>query len=288
VNQQHRDKLIEPDVLRSMVPKQGNGSFLFGSAYFESREQVIPPQELGFPSQTKAIAMGAVINPAGRHSLERWALALAETDASYLADGGNGYTLGQPLLRNFLQEYRYLPKTPFIPREDARDPVAVWELAQKNSYLFYAVNRERFPVETVLTFNTPGNIRRLSTQQAVPLENDKLKLKLKPYELIAFSAPINVKINAVSTAIPPSSLTQVEQQVKWIQQFNSQIAQNQTCQALTDVQRTTVMQAAQKAALHLKKNWVWHARTGLEKNNMIEIYKRCNQFPPELQFTANR
>jgi hypothetical protein len=285
VNQQHRDTLIDPAILSKMVPKQGNGALLFGSAYFEAQEPVFPPEQLGFSNTTKATWVSAVVNPAGRHYLERWALALAETDATFLADGGNGYTLGQPLLRKFLQEYRYLPPVPFTPRQDARDPVAIWELKRQTDYVFYVVNRERFPVNIELTIHGKRDIRRLSTKQLVPVEGDRLKFVIKPYGLMAYTAPANTTIKTVALEIPQKSLAQVEQQVKWLQQLNDQVMQHKTCPNLTDEQKGTLRQITQTATSYLQQRWVWHARTMLERHSMLEIYNRCNRLPPMLQFT---
>ncbi len=63
-------------------------------------------------------------------------LQVAEADALAVGDGGNAYTVGQPLLREFLQEFRSLPQEPFQARPDARDPVAVWELSKPEEFLF--------------------------------------------------------------------------------------------------------------------------------------------------------
>jgi hypothetical protein len=68
---------------------RGASAFLFGSAYFEATEVVIPPELLGFPAGTTRTWMSGVVNPAGRNYLERWALAVAEGDASFMSDGGN-------------------------------------------------------------------------------------------------------------------------------------------------------------------------------------------------------
>jgi Glycosyl hydrolase-like 10 len=283
VNQQHRDKLIDPAILSAMIPNQGNGAFLFGSAYFEAQEPVFPPEQLGFPPSTRATWVSAVVNPAGRHALERWAIALAETDASYLSDGGNGYTLGQPLLREFLQEYRHLPPVAFTPRPDARDPVAIWELQRQADFVFYAVNREQFPVTVVLTLQGNQTIRRLSTKQPVAMAGDRLTFTLQPYGLITFTAPAQTKIKTVAVETPKSHLAALEQQVTWLQQLNNQVRQNQTCATLTEAQKRTLLQMTQTATSYLQQRWIWHTRTILERHSMMELYNRCQQFPPKLR-----
>jgi hypothetical protein len=122
-----RDRLMDPAQLRALAAPGAQHAFLVGNYYFEASEPVLPPTALGYPADTPTGWISAVIAPSGRHFLERYAVALAESDALLLGDGGNTYTLGQPLLREFLREYRRLPDVPFTPRADARDPVAVWE-----------------------------------------------------------------------------------------------------------------------------------------------------------------
>jgi len=178
-DQAMRDKLLAPDVLHSLRRGSGQAAFLFGARYFEATEKVLKPIEMGLPAETKDKWISGVVNPAGRHYLERYAVALAETDALILGDGGNAYTLGQPLLREFTREFRHLPPVPFTPRKDARDPVAVWELAfgvppsgglpsRDGVFLFYAVNRERYPVRVTIAFDGKGPVRRLSSASSPP------------------------------------------------------------------------------------------------------------------------
>ena len=71
--------------------------------------------------------------------LERYATALALSDVPFFSDGGNAYTLGQPILREFMNEFRRLPADRFASRSDAQDPVAVRELKRKDDFLFYAI-----------------------------------------------------------------------------------------------------------------------------------------------------
>ena len=144
-----RDRLLDPAELLALRSPTNRTAFLYGADYVEGvPDAVVTPESLGFPKNIIRRWTSGVLNPAGRHYLERYAATLAEADALFLGDGGNAYTLGQPLLLEFLREYRQLPPVPFHRCADARDPVAVWELSdpKHNRFLFYAVNRERFPV----------------------------------------------------------------------------------------------------------------------------------------------
>ena len=207
---------------------------------------------------------------------------MAETDATLLGDGGNGYTLGQPVLREFMQEYRRLPEARFTPREEARDPVAVWDLSRPTDYLFYAVNRERFPVTLQLRFNGLGQIRRLSSGQKMLTPNNMLKIQLQPYQLMAFTASAGVNITAATTTIPAEDLNKVSSQVLWLEKLSREIKNVQTS-VLTSSQRQTVQVAAQQARMALNQHRVWRARTIMEYHELLPVYERIGRYPPYLR-----
>lgn len=278
-----RDNLLDPTVLNAMNAPTHSGKFLSYARYFEATETVLPPEKLGFPAATKKTWMSAVINPAGRNYLERYAVELAETDASWLGDGGNAYTLGQPELREFLQEYRLLPSAHFIARPDARDPIAVWELTRAMNYLFYAVNRERFPVNVQLRLNGPREIYRLSTGHKMIIQKNILSLQLQPYQLMAFRASKDVRIMGVTTIIPAEDLKRVTTQVQWLETLNNDVQNGRVMQILANTQRQTLNVAAEQARIALNQGHVWRARTIMENHELLSVYKDVGRFPPELR-----
>lgn len=282
-----RDNLLDIQVVHSMMASNGGGKFLPYTRYFEAGEVVVPPEQLGFDAATKKTGMSVSVNPAGRHLLERYAVALAETDASLLGDGGNGYTLGQPVLREFLQEYRRLPAAQFIPRADARDPVAVWELARTVDYLFYAVNRERFPVNVQLKLKGVGQVRRLSNGQKMQTQNNLLNLQLQPYQLIAFTAPVGVNITAVTMQIPATDLDKVTSQVLWLESLSLETKNKQKTSKLSPSQRQIAQVAARHARTALNQNRVWRARTIMEHHELLPIYDLVGSYPPYLRDHAH-
>jgi hypothetical protein len=278
-----RDNLLDPQVLWSMIEPNGSGKFLAYTRYVEANTIPFPPEELGFDAKTKNTWISAAINPSGRHFLERYAVPLAETDASLLGDGGNGYTLGQPELREFLREYRRLPATRFVPREDARDPVAVWELSRSADYLFYAVNRERFPVALQLQFAGLGQIHRLSNGQKVSTQNNILNIQLQPYQLIAYTASAGVNITAATTTVPAEDLDKVSNQVLWLENLDREIKNNRFTNILTLEQRQALQVATQQARKALNQKHIWRARTIIEYHDLLPIYKRIGLYPPYLR-----
>ncbi|MFZ2655142.1 MAG: family 10 glycosylhydrolase [Victivallales bacterium] len=275
-----RDGLLK-NVLNPNRSADGT-SFLFGHMYFEATEPVATPEALGYPAGTPRTWMSGVVNPAGRHCLERWSMALAEDDATWLADGGNAYTLGQPLLRDFLQEYRRLPAVPFTAREDARDPVAVWELRQEKGAYFYVVNRERFPVTIALHFKGKGKILRLSSGAEQPIRDQSLQLDLEPYQLMAFRMDPDMAISKTSTVVPPAELQRTQTQVAWLERLDDDVRSKATGERLTPEQVAQLGKARASARAALDRGHVWHARIALEKG-MLGIYDRCDRPPPFLR-----
>ncbi|MFZ2656010.1 MAG: family 10 glycosylhydrolase [Victivallales bacterium] len=285
-----RDGLLK-NVLNPYRSADGTG-FLFSSMYFEACDLVVPSESLGYSAGTAPAYMSGVVNPAGRHYLERWSMALAEDDATWLADGGNAYTLGQPMLRDFLQEYRRLPAVPFAAREDAIDPVAVRELHREKDSYFYAINRERFPVTITLQFERngwftrifkgDGRITRLSSGAVQPLRDQSLHLDLEPYQLMAFRMDPGMTISKTSTVIPPAELQRAQMQVAWLERLDDDVRGKVTGERLTPEQVARLGKARASARAALDRGHIWHARIAME-HEMLGIYDRCDRQAPFLR-----
>lgn len=209
------------DFLKKMESPDPNISvFTSGAAYFEATEKVIPPDQLGYPKGTRATWMSAVINPPGRLALERFAVALAKTDAKMLGDGGNAYTVGQPELRPFLKQFRAIPMKKFTLRSDGTEPVAV----RTSSSDFYVVNLMPFPVKTVLRFSGNGTVTELAGKKKHSLKNRSLELNLNAFELLAFRA--EVSLEGVSSEIPPEEFRKFKAQTEAIRNALPNVDQN--------------------------------------------------------------
>lgn len=271
----NHDHLLEPASL-SVLSDGGPGRFILGMHYLEATDVVVPPQRIGFPASTKATWMSVPANPASRHALERYAIPLAVTDALMLGDGGNGYTFGPRVVRQFLSEYAQLPDQPFVDRGDAIDPVTIRTLATDDGLMFYAVNRERYPVETTILLNKPGKAIRLSTGQTLPSAGRSLTLELDPYELIVGRLDPGLEIASVASKAPPAEIGLVEDRLKWLQRLAA------SKQPTSSAEKITLGTAIGAAADALKKGRLWRARTALEHNSLLAIYRRLDCYPPRL------
>jgi hypothetical protein len=300
-DQEMRDRLLDPRALRGLGPTPASGAsvrgsspagsatgsaafdaYLFGSLYFEATERILKLPKLGLAPDKQNTWISGVVNPAGRHYLERFAVALAETDALVLGDGGNAYTLGQPLLREFLREFRRLPPVHFSPRKDARDPVAVWELAQPEGLTFYAVNRECYPAKVKFVMVSGGEVKRLSTGQSVAMSDGQFTLELQPYQLIAFEAPAGSRIVGVSTSIPPEARQHVADMAASLEKLSGEVTGARV--PLATEGRELLKSTLDEVRACLGQGRYWRARTMLEHHRLAQlIYNPTMVFPPSLE-----
>ena len=311
-----RTALVDPDKLKRICPPGRPGTFLFGAGYFEATGVVVPPEQLGFDPKTKRTWMSGVVNPAGRNYLERYALALAEADAQFLADGGNAYTIGQPLLREFLREYRALPPAPFSPRQGARDPVAVWERGGRSDqlsvtsdqlpvisdqlpvisdqlpvtsdtepdhrspitdYFFYLVNRESYPVTVKLAIDGEGQLNRLATGEAVALEDGILTVDLPAFGLRTYSASPSRRIATVTTIPPPAEQAKAQLVSDWLSRTATAA---ETRSDLQPAEKQTLRDAAQTAARELAAGHLWRVKTLCQTERLQQIFQKMLLYPP--------
>jgi len=262
-----RDSLIRPERLLGFDSPLTGNAFLFGAEYFEATEVVVTPESLGYPEGTPRTWMSGVVNPAGRHYLERYALAMAEGDAVYLSDGGNAYTVGQPELLDFLKVFRRLPAVRFTERPGATDPVTVREHCDGKQFWFYAVNRERYPVSIDLQLKKPGEVVRLSDGAVVEPAKSVLRVTLQPYELAGFKAGRKAQIVKVSERLPKREYEKVQALIADARAIQVETPSEQLAAAVT---------LAEEA---LKAGHLWRARTVLETSDLIAVYRKVKRFP---------
>ena len=232
-----------------LKPEPGVHAFRNSGAYFEATGEVIPPESLGYPADTRRTWMSAIVNPAGRNVLERWALSLGIADAQFLADGANTYTVGQPLLREFLREYRRLPKCRFTPRQEAREPVAVWT----GPGCFYAVNLMPFPAECALEFSPGAEVSGLADGKPLPLSGGNANLTLAAYQLRAFQ--LDGELRKAAATVPSEELRRFRAQLAAIREALPGIPENR---------RPALRQLADRLAKLLDAHHYWSFRTELE------------------------
>ena len=145
---------------------------------------------------------------AGRNVLEKYAIPLAKLDANLLLNGGNHYFFDQPLIREFMAEYRQLPQNKFELVNTFDDQVVVRAYSDTNTgdYYFYAVNTDTQPRSVQLTFGEEQTVTRLTTGDEIQTdENNTLTFELEAFQLMAFrseGAEITGTANPEAPATP--------------------------------------------------------------------------------------
>jgi hypothetical protein len=283
LTQKIRDRLLQPSGLRALASGVEPGAFLSGAYYIEATDAIAPPQQLGFPAGTRATWMSIAVTPAGRHFLERYAIQLAETDAQVLGDGGNAYSLGQPLLGDWIREYRALPAVPFLRREDAVDPVAVWTREDAGGLTFYIVNHERYTVPLHLSILGTRQVTRIATGERLSLTQGKMTVKLAPYQLLAYSASPGSSIVEVSQSPPAVEVQRVQEQVAWIAELDKSVRSSPGTLGLDHDLEAVLSSTVDQAQAALTRHHYWRARVLLEDHRMMRIYSQVGEQPPDLR-----
>jgi hypothetical protein len=277
-----RDELLDPKRLNAFLSPGRSANFMTGANYLEQTEAVLPPQDLGFDAASKHGWTTTPAHPPGRHSLERFAVQLAETDATMLGEGGNGYALGQRPMRDWFAEYRRLPALPFKTVGGATDPVAVRSLvapAGQPTTWFYAVNRERYPVTVQLHLSGAVRVLRPSTGEIINLDRQTMKVTLDAYELRVYTAPANSEIDLVTATVPQADLAQVRQLTKDL----ARLTQNPRIPVLSQAERERLSQDAALAQTELNAGHLWRARTLPESWPLQSIYRHLETTLPGLR-----
>lgn len=279
----YRDVLLDPASLGTMRKSGAGGQFLSSAHYLEATDAVVPPERLGFPANTKKTWASLAANPPGRLALERFAIELAETDATTLGDGGNAYSFGPPLVREFMETYRRLPARRFADRTDASDPVAVRTLATGDSLLAYAVNRERYPIRVDIALSGTRGAQRLADGRPMALSDGHLHLDLKPYELVGFRAESGARIDAVRTDTPADETRRLQRQIAAVGRAARPSPVERLLRVrLTEPDYLLLKEAATEARRAFADGHFWRSRTVLEHSALLAIYKKLGCHPPGL------
>jgi hypothetical protein len=259
-----RDPLLDPAAMGASPDGSRNHWLVPTSLYLEAiGDVVVPPPQLGFPASTKAAWMSAASNAPGRQALERFALLLAQTDSLALGDGGNNYTLGPPVVAEFAREYRKLPAVPFEQLAGAVDPVTIRSHASVGEFMFYAVNRENYPVQVKIDLSN-GETR---------------ELELRAYELRVFGAAAGVRITSVAVEIPQAERVRIAERIQWTRGLLAGASGHKPAGGDASVLAQAVA-AAQRA---LDRGLVWQAHSALETSAALRAFRGTGCFPPDMR-----
>jgi hypothetical protein len=279
----YRDTLLDPASISAMRGVDGRGHFMSTQNYLEATDAVIPPDRLGFPANTKRTWAGIVANPPGRFALERYAVLLAEGDALTLGDGGNGYSFGPPVVREFMETFRRLPAVPFNSRRDALDPVAVRTLSTPEGLWIYAVNRERYPVKLDLTLTGASRLSRLADGLPLTLADGRISFELKPYELLGIRAEKEASLGSINTEAPKEERDSLERMISTVERQSRLSSMGKLLRPkMGDADIKLLQDAAAEARKAFSAGHLWRARSVLEHSSLLAAYRKFGCFPPGL------
>jgi hypothetical protein len=279
-NVRFRDRTLDISKLGFLATKGAGARFIPHSAYLEATGVVAPPVSLGFPKTTRSTWMSFAAAPTGRHALERYVIPLAEFDALWLGDGGNNYVFGAEPVRQFANEFRLLPAVSFEPRADARDPVAVWSAIRKDAYWFYAVNRERYPVQVTIRLAGANAVERVAQRKSKPVTGNTLRLDMEPYGIAVFRAKPSARIERVDVAVPDEAAAHVRSLINWAEERLKRSKQPKFTGQLSVDQREILERATVEARSALSMGAYWRARTQFDRSDLHAVYQRIGEAPP--------
>lgn len=276
------DDFFDVDYVRAgMGDPRGFGSYM---TYLELAK-AWPAEKLGLPLPENMTAppyhCSASLG-AGRNSLEKYAVVLAEQDSSLLQEGGNADCFGDAeLWRKWFGEYRALPALPFTALDGAKDPVAVWysdvkgKTGIEDGTYFYAVNRSRWPVAIQLQLAGADSIASLTEREVPPLTEGNFVLYLEPYELRSFKTVNGADLKAVATTIPEEMRQYIYNRMAFAQNLRQQISAGAVPKKELAVYDVTLAKAWEA----LEHKAYWRARSLLRSAPMMRVYELTGAMP---------
>ncbi|MGE9294695.1 MAG: hypothetical protein ACQKBV_00190, partial [Puniceicoccales bacterium] len=219
---------------------------------------------------------------AGIGILERYATVLAEQDTSFIRTGGYPILWGsQDYFSEWMREFASLPREPFDPVEYARDPVAVWDKQYDGKYLFYAVNRERYPVTIELNLGGGDTVLQTGANKVVELVNGKLTLELEPFELRAFSASSDLRIQGARTLVEEDVIAWLNQRLDFAAGVEAKMQEGVYADSFSEDEKAEFSRNLQTAREAANEQAWWRARTILMSTPMMAVYERVGPYPAD-------
>ena len=274
------------DAMNFSIGRGDTNSFMVGNLYFEGH-RASPVRMLGL-NKCKKTGHFAAAQAAGRNSLEKLSLPLAQQDTTWLIQGGARYMFPDDLqTRDWLTNYKQLPALPFKRSKTMTDPVALWSRDCDDGFYFYLVSMVNYPVSCKLKLKNAKQLTALNGNRPVKLDGDHLQLTLKPYELLAFKAASAAGIAATECGIPPAELTKLENQMAFVGKLAAQLASPAGKNMLKSEERNNFAAIWKEVQVEFKQHHYWRTRFLLASPAMIVAYNKTTGYPPGMFMRAN-
>lgn len=277
-----------------------NRAFAAGMHYIEHSTQW-PYKQLGMKLSEKQpipYLVGTTLG-AGRNSLEKYAVVLAEQDTNIMRDGGNtDIFAARSVYKPWFDTYQKLPAIPFEPVRDSLDQIAVWHGAvttsgpvEKGQY-FYVVNRTPQNVALEITLSHAKQVTDLSTDRPIALSAEsKLPLTLAAFELRAFRGDESMTIESVLEKVPAERIRIARQRLAFAEDIRREL-ESSPFSPVTPKEKEEFYAGLDAAWRAMAQNQTWRTVVELSRPHM---YKVCyalarvpdgmiiSQFPNRLQ-----
>lgn len=275
------DKLLYSEQYKQMA-RWGDRGYSLYTDYFEYGHAAEFDRLGG-----KDVFINDACAPTDIHEREIYATALADSDSSFIINGGAGWMFGTPrMMQPFLREYRALPAVPFEPLPLARDPVAVWQhspvTAPRHSWRgFYAVNRLPVPVEVALTVKGWFKKVYAATDGArLDLDGDTLRFTLEPYMLKSFrGSGRGFKLTGCETTVPAEFAARVKPITDFCRQLSADLEAGRIAPALSEGDTTDAIARLDAAVAAFAAGQYWQAWR-VDSLPLVQLYTAIGKFPP--------
>jgi hypothetical protein len=177
-----QSEFLRAGVVDSLTPSTGRPSTILGMQYVEIPGDAWPSSRLGWRTPTHEPWVSSAAEPPGRLKLSRYAELVGLFDVYMLGDGGNGYVFSGEGLKDFMTEFRAIPRERFERIAGIHEPLIVRERGD----LFYVVNLSPDTISARLVLDRPGRIVRLTTGTEAAVTDRVLTIEMAPYELLTF------------------------------------------------------------------------------------------------------
>lgn len=278
----HQDKILDDDF--KTLCRLGDRGVMLYSNYFEVNKN-LKWEELG--GNPKFAAFDCCV-PGGINERELYALALADSDCSFIANGGNGWIFGTPkVMTPFIEEYRALPAKQFTQSESFKDPVAVWTLQEKDDFYFYTVNRLPVPVKVNLELAGAGKVTLAASGEELGKgwlgPGNTISFELPPYMLKSFKASgSKVSVKSVSPEVDPNEIKALEPMVAFARKLLDDLKKRRIAVELTQKQAGEVINLTEQAIKSFDRKQYWKVKACLSRAAMVRLYDMIGEYPPGL------
>ncbi len=258
-------------------------NYLEQSREWSARKLGIIMAENETPPYFCSAALGA-----GRHSLEKYAVVLADQDTTFFRDGGNTDMFGSPIYyKSWFDTYRTIPAIAFKQLDHTLDQVAIWHGkvdAEQSSdtvpagYYFYAVNRTPDNVSVVLTIQSNQPVIDLGQQKILDRNGYKLVLNLPAYGLKSFRAAADAQLGVVTEHLPEKKIDYARQRLAFAQTLRDKL-NTDAAATVTENEKKAFKIGLDRAWQAMSAGQTWRTVTELSRPDMLQVYNLMAQLP---------